>query len=49
MTTRKLGLRVLNGIGVHAFVLKYRLANKERPGLLLAAPLCRPPRRRFAP
>lgn len=29
----------LNGLGVHAFVLKYRLANKERPGPLLAAPL----------
>lgn len=29
----------LNGIGVHAFVLKYRLANKDRPGPLHPAPL----------
>ena len=29
----------LNGLGVHAFVLKYRTANKERPGPLHPAPL----------
>src|SRR5262249_13762880 len=29
----------LNGLGVSAFVLKYRLANKERPGPVHPAPL----------
>jgi acetyl esterase/lipase len=29
----------LNGLGVHAFVLKYRITGKDRPGPLLAAPL----------
>jgi acetyl esterase/lipase len=29
----------LNGLGVTAFVLKYRTANKERPGPLMEAPL----------
>ncbi|MBA4192372.1 MAG: alpha/beta hydrolase [Planctomycetaceae bacterium] len=29
----------LNNLGVHAFVLKYRTANKERPGPLHPAPL----------
>jgi acetyl esterase/lipase len=29
----------LNGLGVTAFVLKYRTANKDRPGPLLEAPL----------
>lgn len=29
----------LNGLGVHAFVLKYRIAGKGRPGPLLKAPL----------
>ena len=28
-----------NGLGVHAFILKYRTANKERPGPLQPAPL----------
>lgn len=29
----------LNSLGIHAFVLKYRVANKERPGPLQTAPL----------
>ncbi|WP_020473741.1 alpha/beta hydrolase [Zavarzinella formosa] len=29
----------LNGLGVHAFVLKYRIASKERPGPLMNAPM----------
>lgn len=29
----------LNGLGVHTFVLKYRTANKERPGPLQPAPM----------
>ena len=29
----------LNGLGVHAFVLKYRITSKDRPGPLLTAPM----------